>query len=195
MYNAYSKYYCFYPKTEHIKYNFKHRPAMNRINKAIAEKFVQRSSLTLIWVEGIDLPTPASVISLNNSKTLNAVTLEFWIIQLHSIRDIHAKFGIHNLSQSPDIGQNSDGGISDFRISGQSLIKENCHNSRTSDDIDMKLEPVTKLDKRNKTTSNCDVIVNFRISCQFGAVRRPNSGHRVCKSYVFSNSNLLSYRN
>ena len=40
-----------------------------------------------------------------------------------------------------------------FPISGQSLIKENCHNSRTSDDIDMKLRPVTKLDKRNKTTS------------------------------------------
>ena len=34
-----------------------------------------------------------------------------------------------------------------FRISGQSLIKENCHNSRKSDDIDMKLGPVTKLDK------------------------------------------------
>ena len=58
-----------------------------------------------------------------------------------------------NSHQSPDVGQNSDGGISDFRISGQSLIKENCYNSRTSDDIDMKLGPVTKLDKRNKTTS------------------------------------------
>ena len=57
------------------------------------------------------------------------------------------------LAQSPNIEQNSDGGISDFRISGQSLIKENCHNSRTNDDIDMKLGPVTKLDKRNKTTS------------------------------------------
>ena len=76
---------------------------------------------------------------------------------------------MHNLSQSPDIAQNSDFGISDFRISGQSLIKENCHNSRTSDDIDMKFGPVTKLDKRNKITSknfdndvmseNCDVIV------------------------------------
>ena len=55
--------------------------------------------------------------------------------------------------QSPDIGQNSDGGISDFRISGQSLIKENPHNSRTSNDIDMKLRSVTKLVKRNKTTS------------------------------------------
>ena len=40
--------------------------------------------------------------------------------------------------------------ISDFRISGQSLIKGNCHNSRTSDDIDIKLGPVTKTDKRNK---------------------------------------------
>ena len=62
-------------------------------------------------------------------------------------------FGIPNLLQSPDIGQNSDGGISDFRISGQSLIKENCHNSRTSDDINVKLRPLTKLDKRNKTAS------------------------------------------
>ena len=118
---------------------------------------------------------------------------------------MRAKCGTANLPQSPDIGQNLDGGISDFRISGQSLIKENCHNSRTSDDIDMKLGPVTKLDKRNKTTSkkfdvdvmseNCDVIVIFRIFGQFGAVRRLDSGHRVCKSYVFSNGNLLSYRN
>ena len=31
--------------------------------------------------------------------------------------------------------------------------KENVHNSGTSDGINMKLGPVTKLDKRNKTTS------------------------------------------
>ena len=46
--------------------------------------------------------------------------------------------------------------------------KRNCHNSRTSDDIDMKLGPVTKPDKRTRTTSkkldddvmseNCDAI-------------------------------------
>ena len=69
----------------------------------------------------------------------------------------------------------------------------------------MKLGPVTKLDKRNKTTpknfdvdvisENCDVIVTFRIFDQSGAVRRLDSGHRVYKSYVFSNSNLLSYKN
>ena len=81
------------------------------------------------------------------------------------------------MPQSSDIGQKSDEGISDFRISGQSLIKENCYNSRTSDDIDMKLGPVTKFDKRNKTTSkkivddvmseNCDVKVIFQIFGQF----------------------------
>ena len=67
----------------------------------------------------------------------------------------------------------------------------------------MKLRPVTKLDKRNKTKSknfdvdimseNCDVIVFYWISDQFGAVRMPDSGHRVCKNYVFSNSYLFSY--
>ena len=60
----------------------------------------------------------------------------------------------------------------------------------------MKLGPVTKLDKINKTTSkkfdvdvmskNYDVIVIFRIFGQFGAIPRPDSGHRVCKSYVLS---------
>ena len=39
------------------------------------------------------------------------------------------------------------------KLSDHSLIKENCHNSRTIDDIDMKLGPVTKPDKRYKTTS------------------------------------------
>ena len=85
------------------------------------------------------------------------------------------------------------------------LYKKNCHNSRTSDGIDMKLGPVTKPDKSNKTTSKkfyvefvseiCDVIVVFRIFGQFGGIWRPDSGHRVCKSYVFSNSNLLPYKN
>ena len=72
------------------------------------------------------------------------------------MRDIRAKVGIPNSPQSSNIGQDSDNTqeippISDFRISGQSLMKENCYNSRTSDDIDMKLGLGTKLDKRNKT--------------------------------------------
>ena len=68
-------------------------------------------------------------------------------------------------------------GTSNFQISGQSLVKENCHNSRTRDNIGIKLSPVTKLAKKNKTTSkkidddimseNCDVIVIFPIHGQF----------------------------
>ena len=75
-----------------------------------------------------------------------------------------------------------------FQISRfcQSLLKENYHNSRTSDDIDMRLRPVTKPHKRNKTTSkmfnddgmseNCDVILIFPIYGQFGAIRKPDFG-------------------
>ena len=69
----------------------------------------------------------------------------------------------------------------------------------------MKLEPVTKLDKSNKTMSknfdddvmseNCDVLLTFQIFGQFGAVRRLVSRQRVCKSYVFGNSNHLSCKN
>ena len=106
-----------------------------------------------------------------------------------------------NLPRSPDIGQNPDGVISDFWIFGQSFIKEDCHNSRTSNDIDMKLGLVTKLDKKITATSknfyddimsvNCDVIVIFSIYGQFGAIRKPASGCMVCKTYILIN-NFLS---
>ena len=79
--------------------------------------------------------------------------LEFCSIQSHFFRDVRAKFGIPYLLQSPDNRQNSCRVIYDFGISGQSLIKRNCHNYRTIDDIDIKFGPLTKLDKRNKTHS------------------------------------------
>ena len=63
----------------------------------------------------------------------------------------------------------------------------------------MKLESVTKLDKRNKQKNvkkfDDDVIVIFPIYGRFGAIRMPDSGRIVCKTYVFINSNLLSYKN
>ena len=109
------------------------------------------------------------------------------------------------MSQSPDIGQNADEGVFDFQISGQSLKKQNCLNSRTSDDIDMKVGPVTKLDKRNKTilkktdndviSGNCGIIVIFPIYSQFREIWKPDIGRIVCKTYVFIDSYLLSYKN
>ena len=67
---------------------------------------------------------PPSWFFLNNSKKVKAVTLEFCSIQYNSIGGIRAKFGIHDLPQSLDIGQNSDEGISDFPVSGQFFIKK-----------------------------------------------------------------------
>ena len=94
-----------------------------------------------------------------------------------------------------------------FPISGflfKSLINKNCHSSRTSDDIDMKLGPVTKLDKRNTTKSkkfddyvvsaNYDVIVIFLIYGRFGPIRNLDSGRMVYDFHIFINSNTLSYK-
>ena len=106
--------------------------------------------LTLIWVGSGITPSPPCWFSSSKSETVKTVILEFCNIQWHFIGKIHAKFWIRNLSQSPDIGQNSEEGIYDFRISGQSLINENCCNCRTSNDIDMKLGPVTNLGKRTR---------------------------------------------
>ena len=56
----------------------------------------------------------------------------------------------------------------------------------------MKLKPQTNFDKRNKTTSKkfdddimsaeCEVIAIFPIYAQFGAIRKLDSGRRVCKT-------------
>ena len=90
--------------------------------------------------------------SLNNLEKMKGITLGFYIIQYLFIKNTRAKFAILNFPQSSDIGKNSDRDIFNFWISGQSFINKNCHNSRTSHDIDMKFRPVTKLDKRNKAT-------------------------------------------
>ena len=69
----------------------------------------------------------------------------------------------------------------------------------------MKLWPVTTLDKRNMATLkkfdddamsvNRDLILIFPIYGKFGAIRKPDSGHMVCTTYIFINSSLLCYKN
>ena len=57
----------------------------------------------------------------------------------------------------------------------------------------MKLRPVTKLDKINKATSKkFDAFPIYRLS---GAIRKPDSGRMVSKTYTFIYGNLLSYKN
>ena len=75
--------------------------------------------------------------------------------------------------QSPDIGKNSVESISDFQVPDQSIIKENCHNSRANNDIDIKLGTITKIDK-NKTTmsktftmTSCPKILTSLLFFQF----------------------------
>ena len=69
----------------------------------------------------------------------------------------------------------------------------------------MKLGSATKLDKRDRMLSKkigddvmpkmCDVIVIFPIYGQLGAIRKLDFGCIVCKTYIFINSNILSYKN
>ena len=85
--------------------------------------------------------------------------------------------------------------ISDFPISGQSLIKEKCHNPRTKVILVWNLDQWLKLTTETKPhQKNCDVIVIFPIYGRFEAIRKPDLGHIVCKT-IFINSNLLFFKN
>ena len=92
-----------------------------------------------------------------------------------ALPNLCAKFGISYLYQYPGIWQNSDWGIPKGLIFGQFLFvlsKRNYHNSRTSDDIDMKLRPVTKSGKKSKTTSNkFDDVGKLWCRCLFSNLR------------------------
>ena len=69
----------------------------------------------------------------------------------------------------------------------------------------MKLGPVTKLHKKNKKnakkidddiiSANCDITIIFLIHGELGANQKSNSRHTVCKTYLFINSTLSSYKN
>ena len=72
---------------------------------------------------------------------------------LTSITQKHAKFPITNLFQSLDMEQSSDGVFSFSGFSFKSHLNKKCCDSRTSNEIDMKLITPSKLDKRNRKTS------------------------------------------
>ena len=79
--------------------------------------------LTPIWVgvgvggEGFPPPIGCPLITQEPYK------LQACSIRKHFVRDVRAKRGIPNSPQSPDIWQNSNWAISDFRISGPFPIK------------------------------------------------------------------------
>ena len=130
------------------------------------------------------------------------VSLAFCSITFY--KNICVKMSIPNLSQCWDIGQNSDGRISHFRISGQFIIKKNCHSCRNSHNTDMKLEQVTTPDKRNKATLKISDVGSMSVSYnfidffptydQFAVIRKLDSRHVAYKIYILINSNLLPYK-
>ena len=95
------------------------------------------------------------------------------------MRDISSKFGIPNLSQSPDTRQNSDGDISDFRPDSRTS-----HETSTSKKID-----------DDVMSTNCNVIVFFPIYGQFTAIWKLDSRGMVYETYIFINNNFLLYKN
>ena len=136
----------------------------------------------------------------NNSETVKSGTLAFC-----SIQDFLSETFIPTLVSliCPNLqilGKTQMGVFPISGISGQFLIS-----SKTSDDIDMKLGSVTKIDKRKtKTTkkflddvmsANCDVIIIFAIYSQFGTIRILDSTHMVCKCCIVINGKLSSCKN
>ena len=47
----------------------------------------------------------------------------------------------------------------------------------------------------NVMSVNCEAIVFFLIYGQFAAIRKPDSGFMIYKTYISINKNLLSYKN
>ena len=155
-----------------------------------------------MWGKGGDFKTPAGFPLKTQGKSYDT---GIWQNLVTFYLRHSCQICISKLPQSLNIGKNTDGGVSDFRVSDQSLIKENYRNFGSSHNIDMKLAPVATLDKGNKITSknltitSCWQIVTsslcFPIYGQFEAIRKPDSGCKVCKTYIFISFNLLSYKN
>ena len=94
------------------------------------------------------------------------------------------------MSQSTDIGQNSDEGtifiISRYLVNPSNKIVE----LQYQPCIDVKLGPLTKLDKRNMVTSkkidndvmSANIVVTFLTYDQFGAIWKLDSRSMACKT-------------
>ena len=87
---------------------------------------------------------------LNNSETVKAIGVFQHLVTFHQRHSCQIRYP--QLAQVPRYWAKLRRRNSDFWIFGQSLIKENYHNSRTSDDIDMKHGPLTKIGKNKRTS-------------------------------------------
>ena len=162
-------------RIKRYKYNTKKNFTNERTDLKFEE--IPGGNFTFCWV------------SLNNWETIKAVTLAFCIIYNAFIRDACAKSGIPYSPYSLDTEQNSDVGISDFPFLVHHLYKE----------IVITPEPApTKQRQKNWRWRHVGKLwrdfpfSNWR---PIGAIRKPDSKCIVHKTYIFINSNFLSYKN
>ena len=141
--------------------------------------------------------------SFNNSETVKAVNLVFEALHKFSLETFMPNLVSLTCPSLQILDKTQTGIFLISRFLVKSLINKNSQNSRTNDDIDLKLEPVTKLDKRHTMSkkidndirlANYDVIITFTIYGWFRANWNPDSGHMVYDLYIFIKSNLLSYK-
>ena len=100
------------------------------------------------------------------------LTLEIWKCSNFSLQTFRPNLVSLTWPSLPILGKTQSGlfPISGFLV--KPLLNENCHNSRTSTNIDMKVGQITKLDKRNTATpkkfgnnvmsTSCDVFSFFQ---------------------------------
>ena len=101
------------------------------------------TSLTLIWVREGSNFTPPCWFFLNNSETVQGVTLANAAFSNILLETFMPNLVFLICPSVQILGKTQTGVFPIFEF-------QNCHNTRTSDDSDMKLGPVTKLGKRTK---------------------------------------------
>ena len=88
-------------------------------------------------------------VSFKNSETVKTATLAFRTIHYYFITIICTKSRFLTLPNLQSLGKTQMGVFPNFRIYDQFFITKNCRNSKINHDIDIKLRPVTKFNKRN----------------------------------------------
>ena len=135
------------------------------------------------------------------SKTLHTAALSNF--SLKTFMPNLAASLIHRSLQILDKNQTGVFLISGFLI--KFFLNKNCHNSRTTNDIDIsKLGLVTKLNKRNTITlkntrddvvsTNYDVIVTFPNYDRFQAIWKPDNRGMGYNSYILVKRNFQYYK-
>ena len=120
--------------------------------------YVKRTIILAIKLWWMKTPTSITSVFIKNS---------FFFVKIRSMQ-----FGFQDCKQVGFFIKHSRSNVAmKFLRLLLLIVKENCHNSRTSNDIDVKLGSVTKLNKWSKTrskkfdddvmTANCDVSVIF----------------------------------